>query len=112
MEKELKIKLKRVTKMEDEPRPSRKPTETVSKDEQAKMMIDFVNGDDSRLPLKVVDVAGKGRGVVTTRLLRSAAQRALRSERRSQKWERERERRSLKKMGARARAALSKKAER
>ena len=40
------------------------------------------------------------------RLLQSAAQRALRSERRSQKWERERERRSLKKMGARARAAL------
>ena len=46
------------------------------------------------------------------RLLQSAAQRALRSERRSQKWERERERRSLKKMGARARAALWKKAER
>ena len=49
-------------------------------------------------------------GTLFHRLLRSAAQRALRSERRSQKWERERERRSLKKMGARA--ALSKKAER
>ena len=44
--------------------------------------------------------------IMDARLLRSAAQRALRSERRSQKWERERERRSLKKMGARARAAL------
>ena len=51
-------------------------------------------------------------GMTQSRLLRSAAQRALRSERRSQKWERERERRSLKKLGARARAALYKKAER
>ena len=49
---------------------------------------------------------------VTTRLLQSAAQRAQRSERRSQMWERERERRSEKLVGARARAALSKKAER
>ena len=42
-----------------------------------------------------------------SRLLRSAAQRALRSERRSQKWERERERRSQKRQSAKSAAHFS-----
>ena len=50
-------------------RSTRNLCKPVSLDEQARMMIDFVNGDDSKLPLSVNEMSGKGKGIVTTDII-------------------------------------------
>ena len=47
----------------------RNPVKEVSVLEQAQMLLDYIDGDDSKLHLKVLNIEGKGRGVFTTEII-------------------------------------------
>ena len=70
VKKQLKIQLTRVDSNMDavHQRPSRGMTlrKPMSLEEYIKMMLDFVAGNDHKLPLKVQEIASKGRGIVAT----------------------------------------------
>ena len=70
VKKQLKIQITRVDSNTDEvhQRPSRGMThrKPMSLEEYINMMLDFVAGNDYKLPLKVQEIACKGRGVVAT----------------------------------------------
>ena len=72
-EKTLEIRLNRVDcpphDQDDIQRPSRTLRRSISLEEHSKIMLDYVNGNDTKLPLKMKDITGKGRGIVTTAII-------------------------------------------
>ena len=71
--KHLKVQLSRIQSSNPEVdsgrRPTRHLTMPVNFEEEAQMMIDFVNGNDAKLPLTVAEIPGKGRGIISTEII-------------------------------------------